>query len=87
MALPRKGARHIVVDGTTYRWRLRRRPAYAQSMAWTPGTFPVEHADSPDEPGFAVPAGRGWRLADLRGFQGLGRAFRGAVGPVAAGVW
>ncbi|MEV8560043.1 hypothetical protein AB0478_27045 [Streptomyces sp. NPDC051917] len=47
MALPRKGARHIVVDGTTYRWRLRRRPTYAQSMAWTPGTFAVEHADSP----------------------------------------
>lgn len=50
MALPRTGARHIVVDGTTYRWRLRRRPTSAQSMAWTPGTFAVEHADSPVRP-------------------------------------
>ncbi|MER6059841.1 hypothetical protein ABT167_01310 [Streptomyces sp. NPDC001792] len=58
MALPRKGARHIVVDGTTYRWRLRRRPTYAQSMAWTPGTFAVEHADSPVRPGDVADAVR-----------------------------
>ena len=46
MALGRKGARRIVVDGTTYRWRLRSRPTYFQGMAWTPCTFAVEHADS-----------------------------------------
>lgn len=47
MALGRKGARRIVVDGTTYRWRLRCRPTYAQAMSWTPCTFAVEHADTP----------------------------------------
>ncbi|MDT7842106.1 hypothetical protein [Streptomyces justiciae] len=46
MALGRKGARRIVVDGTAYRWRLRRRPTYFQGLAWTPCTFAVEHADS-----------------------------------------
>ena len=46
MTLGRKGARRIVVDGTAYRWRLRRRPTYAQSLAWTPCTFAVEHADA-----------------------------------------
>ncbi|MCX5332659.1 hypothetical protein [Streptomyces sp. NBC_00140] len=47
MALGRKGARRIVVDGTAYRWRLRRRPTYFQALAWTPCTFAVEHADVP----------------------------------------
>ncbi|MQY32694.1 hypothetical protein SRB17_06480 [Streptomyces sp. RB17] len=47
MALPRKGARRIVVDRTTYRWRLRHRPTYAQAMAWTACTFAVEHAGTP----------------------------------------
>ncbi|MEU3601014.1 hypothetical protein ABZ714_20170 [Streptomyces sp. NPDC006798] len=47
VALVRKGSRHIVVDGVTYRWRLRGRPTYDQGMAWSPCTFAVEHADSP----------------------------------------
>ncbi|WP_405863480.1 hypothetical protein [Streptomyces sp. NBC_00005] len=47
MALGGKGARRIVVDGTAYRWRLRRRPTYFQSLAWSPCTFAVEHADTP----------------------------------------
>lgn len=47
MALVRKGARRIVVDGTAYRWRLRRRPTYFQGLAWSPCTFAVEHADTP----------------------------------------
>jgi hypothetical protein len=47
MALGRKGARRIVVDGTAYRWRLRRRPTYFQGLVWTPCTFAVEHADTP----------------------------------------
>ena len=45
MALPRKGSRSITVDGTTYRWRLRRRPTYSQALAWSPCTYAVEHAD------------------------------------------
>ncbi|KAB8164568.1 hypothetical protein FH609_017740 [Streptomyces sp. 3MP-14] len=47
MALVRKGARRIVVDGTAYRWRLRHRPSYCQGLAWTPLTFAVEHAETP----------------------------------------
>ncbi|WP_405992286.1 hypothetical protein [Streptomyces sp. NBC_00986] len=45
MAVPRKGSRSITVGGTTYRWRLRRRPTYSQALAWSPCTFAVEHAD------------------------------------------
>ncbi|MFC8856870.1 hypothetical protein ACFT5D_27885 [Streptomyces sp. NPDC057144] len=47
MALGRKGARLIVVEGTSYRWRLRRRPTYAQGLAWSPCTYAAEHADTP----------------------------------------
>ncbi|PIM74488.1 hypothetical protein CTU88_00565 [Streptomyces sp. JV178] len=46
MGLGRKGARRIVVGGTAYRWRLRRRPTYFQALAWTPCTFAVEQADA-----------------------------------------
>ncbi|GAA3887929.1 hypothetical protein GCM10023084_45620 [Streptomyces lacrimifluminis] len=46
MALGRKGARRIVVDGTAYRWRLRRWPTYSQALSWTPCTYAVEHADT-----------------------------------------
>lgn len=47
MALVRKGSRRIVVDGTSYRWRLRGRSTYFQGLAWAPCTFAVEHADTP----------------------------------------
>ncbi|MEU1165044.1 hypothetical protein ABZ372_32755 [Streptomyces sp. NPDC005921] len=47
MALVRKGSRRIVVDGTTYRWRLRGRPTYSQGLAWSSCTYAVEHADTP----------------------------------------
>ena len=46
MALGRKGARRIVVDGTAYRWRLRRRPTYCQGLVWAPCTYAVEHAEA-----------------------------------------
>lgn len=47
MALGRKGARNIVVNGATYRWRLRRRPTYSQALCWSPCTYAVEHAERP----------------------------------------
>ncbi|MGW1324556.1 hypothetical protein [Streptomyces antibioticus] len=47
MAVGRKGARRIVVDGTAYRWRLRRRPTYCQALAWAACAFAVEHAETP----------------------------------------
>ncbi len=45
MALVKKGSRTIVVDGVTYRWRLRKRPTYSQGLVWSPCTFAVEHVD------------------------------------------
>lgn len=47
MAIGRKGSRRIVVDGTAYRWRLRRRPTYDQALCDRPCTYAVQHADSP----------------------------------------
>jgi hypothetical protein len=46
MALAVKGSRLITVDGTVYRWRLRRKPTYSQVYFDTPLTFAVELADS-----------------------------------------
>lgn len=45
MALPRKGARRIVDDGTAYRWRVRHEPSYCQGLGWTPLSYAVERAD------------------------------------------
>jgi hypothetical protein len=47
VALVRKGSRQIVVDGITYRWRVRRKPTYSQGNGWTPLTFAVEDATAP----------------------------------------
>ncbi|MFI7404783.1 hypothetical protein ACIBW9_30615 [Streptomyces sp. NPDC049541] len=47
MAIGRKGSRRIVVDGTTYHWRLRRRPTYDQALCDRPCTYAVQHADTP----------------------------------------
>ncbi len=47
MALGRKGAWRIVVDGTGYRWWLRRRPTYGQALCWSPCTYAVKHAVHP----------------------------------------
>jgi hypothetical protein len=47
MALNRKGSRRIVVDGSAYRWRLRRKPTYSQGLCWSPCTYAVEHAGRP----------------------------------------
>ncbi|QFZ76296.1 hypothetical protein GFH48_26225 [Streptomyces fagopyri] len=46
MALGRKGSRRIVVDGVTYRWRLRRRPTYDQALCDKPCTYAVQR-DTP----------------------------------------
>lgn len=47
MTLARKGSRQIVVDGATYRWRIRHKPSYSQGNGWTPLTFAVEDATAP----------------------------------------
>jgi hypothetical protein len=44
VALVKKGSRRIVVDGVTYRWRVRHKPTYCQSNGWGPLTFAVEDA-------------------------------------------
>jgi hypothetical protein len=41
MALTKKGARRIVVDGVEYRWVVRRKPSYSQGIG-SPLTFVVE---------------------------------------------
>ncbi|WP_086848703.1 hypothetical protein [Amycolatopsis kentuckyensis] len=46
MTLPRKGSRLIAVDGTDYRWTIRRRPSYSQGLGATM-TFAVELAERP----------------------------------------
>jgi hypothetical protein len=46
MALPRKGARTIVVDGTQYRWMIRRKGTYSQGNIWSRMTIAVELADA-----------------------------------------
>ncbi|MEU4525541.1 hypothetical protein AB0F52_43310 [Amycolatopsis sp. NPDC024027] len=46
MTLPRKGSRLITVDGTDYRWTIRRKPTYSQGIGATM-TFAVELADRP----------------------------------------
>jgi len=70
MALGRKGARRIVVDGTAYRWRLRRRPTYFQALAWTPCTFAVEQADSPGPGTTLVVTIDQPHLSNWRGYEG-----------------
>ncbi|BBB00182.1 hypothetical protein RVR_10526 [Actinacidiphila reveromycinica] len=54
MAFAKKGSRRIVVDGVTYRWRLRARPTYDRGMCWSPAAcrlppaaYAVERADEP----------------------------------------
>lgn len=52
MAIPKKGSCTIVVDGVTYRWRVRKKPTYSQCYAvWNGGvgdiTFSVEHVETP----------------------------------------
>ncbi|ADH69932.1 MULTISPECIES: hypothetical protein [Nocardiopsis] len=49
MALVRRGSRRITVDGTGYRWRVRRRPTYAQGLCESPMTFAVELAEEPGQ--------------------------------------
>ena len=46
MTLAVKGSRLITVNGTVYRWRLRRKPSYNQECFDTPLTFAVELADT-----------------------------------------
>ncbi len=44
MAIRKKGARRIVVDGEPYLWRVRQKPSYIQGLGWTSLTVAVQHA-------------------------------------------
>ena len=46
MAILKKGSRLIVVEGTTYRWRVRHKPTYHQGLAWSNLVLAVEHASA-----------------------------------------
>ncbi|MFC9895980.1 hypothetical protein ACFVMC_20015 [Nocardia sp. NPDC127579] len=56
MTLTRKGSRSIVVDGTEYRWTVRRKPTYTQALG-SDMAFAVELADGPG-PVLVVRTGR-----------------------------
>ncbi|MEV4833184.1 hypothetical protein AB0K05_01585 [Nonomuraea sp. NPDC049486] len=45
MAIPKKYARPVTVDGTAFRWRVRRKPTYCQGNGWGPMAFAVEQVD------------------------------------------
>ncbi|MET8836080.1 hypothetical protein ABZV78_19470 [Micromonospora sp. NPDC004540] len=47
MVINKRGSRPIVVDGTCYRWLVRRKPTYSQGLTWSPLSFAVERTDSP----------------------------------------
>jgi len=47
MTVPRKGSRSIVVDDVAYRWRIRKRPTYAQAVLDHSLTLAVDIADAP----------------------------------------
>ncbi|GAA3653812.1 hypothetical protein GCM10022224_016050 [Nonomuraea antimicrobica] len=42
MATSKKGSRLITVDGTAFRWRVRRKPTYCQANSSGPLTFAVD---------------------------------------------
>jgi hypothetical protein len=44
VALAVRGSRLITVDGTVYRWRMRRNPTYSQQCLGSPLTFAVQLA-------------------------------------------
>jgi hypothetical protein len=44
MAIPKKGSRPITVDGSDYRWLIRRKPTYVQGNGWTPMTLAISAA-------------------------------------------
>jgi hypothetical protein len=45
MAIPRRWSRPITVDGQPYRWLVRGKPTYCQSMGWSPLTVAVGHGE------------------------------------------
>jgi hypothetical protein len=45
MAILKRGARRIVVDGNEYCWNVRRSPTYGQWNGWNPITVAVELID------------------------------------------
>jgi hypothetical protein len=46
VALAVKKSKLITIDGTVYRWRIRRNPTYGQECLGSPLTFAVELADA-----------------------------------------
>ena len=47
MSIPKAGSRLLHLDGSVYRWRVRRRPTYCQGMGWGGLSFAVEDASHP----------------------------------------
>ena len=47
MAIPKKGSRKITVDGTDYRWTIRRKPSYGQAIEESMLTAAIELFENP----------------------------------------
>ena len=47
MSISSKGARTITVDGTSYLWRIRKKPTYSQAAFLTPITIAIQQAETP----------------------------------------
>ena len=45
MAIPKRGARNIIVDGQPYRWYVRRKLTYRQGLCDSTMQIAVEHAE------------------------------------------
>lgn len=74
MTTPNKGSRLVVVDGQSYRWRVRHQPTYHQANGWSPLTFSVERAEEPGTTLVVV-------LPGVRPDSWLGEPIVGAVLP------
>ena len=45
MSLPKKGSRTIEVEGSTYLWRIRKKPTYSQLLGWSPMLVGIQRVE------------------------------------------
>jgi hypothetical protein len=45
VTIPKKGSRRITVDGSEYRWLIRRKPTYSQANGWTPMILAISSSE------------------------------------------
>jgi hypothetical protein len=57
MAIPKKGSRTLSVNGVRYRWRIRRKPTYDESIFSAPFSVAVERVEPPSHCVLVLAAG------------------------------